>query len=152
MSMRNIFSKELITEIEIAASPEEVWNVFADFESYPGWTGIFRFPLGHLKTGKKIEVIITPTDSRSITFRPVLLKAEEQREFRWKGHLLLPGVFDGEHYFRIEEIEGGRVRFVHGEIFTGLLVPWLWRDLDRGTRRGFERFNRDLKAKVEERT
>lgn len=150
--MRNIFLRELITEIEIAASPDEVWNVFADFGSYPEWTGIFRFPLGHLEVGKKLEVIITPTDSRSITFRPVLLIADEKREFRWKGHLLLPGVFDGEHYFRFEGIEGGLARFVHGEIFTGLLVPWLWRDLDTRTRLGFERFNRDLKKMVEKRT
>ena len=148
--MRNIFSRELRTEIEIAASTDKVWNVFADFESYPDWTDIFRFPRGHLETGKKLEVIITPTDSRSITFRPVLLRANERQEFRWKGHLLLSGVFDGEHYFRIEGIDGGRARFVHGEIFTGLLVPWLWRDLDTGTRRGFERFNRDLKKKVED--
>ena len=42
--MRNIFLRELRTEIEIAASPDEVWNVFADFESYPDWTGIFSFP------------------------------------------------------------------------------------------------------------
>lgn len=147
--MRNIFSRELITEIMIEAAPADVWNVFADFENYPGWTGIFRFPGGHLETGKKLEVIITPTDSRSITFRPVLLRADEKREFRWKGHLLLPGVFDGEHYFRIEEIDEGHTRFVHGEIFTGLLVPWLWHDLDTGTRKGFERFNKDLQEKVE---
>ncbi len=150
--MRNVFSRELMTDIEIEASAPDIWRVLIDFDSYPEWTGIFRFPSGHLETGKKLEVIIAPTDSRSMTFRPVLLEAAEPREFRWKGHLLLPGLFDGEHYFRIEETGEVRARFVHGEVFTGFLVPWLWRDLDTRTRRGFGRFNLDLKNRVEELT
>ena len=150
MPVGNIFKKELTTEIEIEASAERVWDIFTDFDSYPEWTGIFRYPRGHLDAGRKLEVVITPRDSRGMTFRPMLLKAEARRELRWKGNLLLPGIFDGEHYFEIEEIGEGRVRFLHGEIFTGFLVPWLWRDLDTGTRSGFERFNRDLKKRVEE--
>jgi hypothetical protein len=148
--MGKIFKKELTTEIEIEADAARIWDIFTDFDRYPEWTGIFSFPRGHLEPGKKLEVVITPTDSRSVTFRPMLLKAEGRRELRWKGNLLLPGVFDGEHYFVIEEIAEMRVRFLHGEIFTGFLVPWFWRDLDTGTRSGFERFNRDLKKRVEE--
>jgi hypothetical protein len=146
--MSGIFTRELRTEIEIESPPAGVWGVFTDFESYTQWTDIFRFPNGHLEVGKKLEVVIAPSGSKSVTFRPVLLRADEPIEYRWKGHLLLPGLFHGEHYFRIER-EDERTRFVHGEIFTGLLVPWLWRDLDTGTRKGFERFNRDLKKKVE---
>jgi hypothetical protein len=41
------------------------------------------------------------------------------------------------------------VRFVHREEFTGVLVPLLWRSLDRGTRRGFEEMNRRLKELAE---
>ncbi len=59
------------------------------------------------------------------------------------------GIFDGEHLFRIVDSGKGRVRFEHSEIFSGFLVPWLWRDLDTSTRRAFERFNEDLKRRVE---
>lgn len=149
--MRNIFSRELVTEIGIGSAPSAVWDVLTGFGSYPEWTEIFRFPLGHLDVGRRLEVVITPSGSRSVTFRPLLVRADEPTEYRWKGHLILPGVFGGEHYFRIERAHG-RTRFVHGEIFTGLLVPWLWRDLDERTRKGFERFNRDLKRRVEETT
>jgi hypothetical protein len=41
------------------------------------------------------------------------------------------------------------VRFVHREEFTGILVPLLWRSLDRDTRRGFEEMNRRLKELAE---
>jgi len=39
-----------------------------------------------------------------MTFRPTILKAEPERELRWLGRLLLPGLFDGEHVFEIEQI------------------------------------------------
>jgi hypothetical protein len=36
-----------------------------------------------------------------MTFRPTVLNAETNRELRWLGHLLAPGLFDGEHSFTI---------------------------------------------------
>ena len=58
-----------------------------------------------------------------MTFRPTVLKVEPNREFRWLGHLLFPGLFDGEHIFTIEPLGEGHVRFTQREVFTGLLVP-----------------------------
>jgi hypothetical protein len=39
---------------------------------------------------------------RPTTFRPRVLEAEPARRLRWLGHLLVPGLFDGEHRFTIE--------------------------------------------------
>jgi len=61
----------------------------------------------------------------------------------------VPGIFDGEHIFEIEELERNRVRFVQREVFKGLLVPLLARSLDRDTQRGFEEMNRALRGRVE---
>jgi len=146
----NVFRRELLTGIDIDASAGDVWNVLVDFERYPEWTGVFEFPLGHIKAGERLTVRISSGGSRSMVFKPLLLEAREPVEYRWKGRLLLKGLFDGEHVFRIEEGGGGRVRFTHAEIFSGFLVPWLWRDLDTNTRRGFERFNVDMKRRAEE--
>jgi hypothetical protein len=64
---------------------------------------------------------------------------------------MLPSIFDGEHFFKIEPLdEGRRTRFIQGDQFTGLLVPLLRKNLDRGTREGFEAMNQALKARVEE--
>ena len=84
-----------------------------------------------------------------MTFRPTVMKVEPGRELRWLGHLLVPGIFDGEHIFEIEELESDRVRFVQREVFKGLLVPLLARSLDRDTQRGFEEMNRALRERVE---
>ena len=38
-----------------------------------------------------------------MTFKPVLLTVKPARELRWRGSLVLPGVFDGEHSFLLDE-------------------------------------------------
>ena len=71
-------------------------------------------------------------------------------ELRWRGRFLLPGIFDGEHYFRLEAAAPGVARLVHGERFSGLLVPLFKSSLDRETRAGFEAMNAALKTRVEQ--
>ncbi|HER43290.1 MAG TPA: SRPBCC domain-containing protein [Candidatus Eisenbacteria bacterium] len=148
--MKNPFRLELSTGIDIDASAVEVWNVLVGFERYPEWTGIFAFTIGHTRPGDRLKVRISSGGSRYATFEPVLLEARKPAEFRWKGRLLLRGIFDGEHIFKIDERDGGGVHFTHAELFGGFLVPWLRRELDTNTRRGFERFNRDIKTRSEE--
>ena len=82
-------------------------------------------------------------------FRPKVLAAEPQREFRWKGKVVVPGLFDGEHFFKLEPKSDNRVVFHHGEVFTGLLVPFLKRSLDGPTKQGFIAMNEALKREVE---
>jgi hypothetical protein len=58
-------------------------------------------------------------------FSPSVLVTTNDREFRWKGRLLFPGLFDGEHYFLLEDSPSGGTHFRHGERFSGLLVNLL---------------------------
>jgi hypothetical protein len=69
---------------------------------------------------------------------------------RWLGQLVVPGVFDGEHRFRLEPLGPDRVRFVQEERFTGLLAPLILRFIERGTRQGFEAMNSALKLRAEQ--
>jgi len=141
--------KELRTEIEIAAPADRVWVALTDFPSFPRWNPFIRRVDGDLRVGARLTVRIQLPSARSMTFRPRVLKVEPGRELRWRGQLMVPGLFDGEHIFAIEPLGAGRARFVHREIFTGLLVPLLARSLDSTTRRGFEAMNLALKARAE---
>ena len=142
--------KELYSEIEIQATDEKVWQILTDFASFPQWNPFMRRAVGEPKTGAKLEVHIQPSGARGMTFRPTVLKAEPKRELHWLGHLLIPGLFDGEHILTIEPLAENRVRFVQREIFTGILVPLFARGLETDTRRGFEEMNRALKARAEQ--
>ena len=142
--------KELHSEIEIQASDERVWQVLTNFADFPQWNPFMRRASGEARPGARLEVHIQPSGASGMTFKPTVLKAEPNRELRWLGRLLIPGLFDGEHILTIEPLAANRVRFVQREIFTGLLVPLFARGLDTGTRRGFEEMNRALKARAEQ--
>lgn len=142
---------ELHTDIEIDATPRQVWEILADFASYPEWNPFIRIVRGVPRVGERLEVGIQPTGARGMTFRPRVLVAEAGRELCWRGRLLLPGIFDGVHRFVIEPLADTKVLFRQSEAFSGLLVPLFRANLERDTRRGFEEMNRALKARAEAR-
>ena len=142
--------KELRTEIDIQASDERVWQLLTDFTSFPQWNPFIRRAIEEAKAGVRLEVYIQPSGASGMTFKPTVLKAEPNRELRWLGRLLIPGLFDGEHIFTIETLGVNRVHFTQREVFKGLLVPLFARGLDRDTRRGFEEMNHALKARAEQ--
>jgi hypothetical protein len=142
--------KDLHSEIEIDAPAERVWHLLTDFASYPQWNPFIHSIRGQPIRGEGLEVRIEPPGGRGMTFKPKVLNAEDNRELRWLGHLLVPGLFDGEHSFTIESLAKNRVRFVQREAFKGLLVPLLFAgSLETNTQRGFEQMNRALKERAE---
>lgn len=142
-------AREIHTEIEINASAHNVWQVLAKFDEYPDWNPFIREVTGELSEGAQLSVSIQPADKDRLTFKPTLIRAAKNHELRWIGRVLVPGIFDGEHYFRIEEISEEKVKLVHGEYFKGFLVPLLWGSIKSGTENGFIAMNEALKYKVE---
>ena len=141
--------RELRREIEIDAPPERVWAVVTDFAAYPEWNPFIRRISGELREGARLEVRIEPPGGRATTFKPTVRAVETNRELRWLGRLLVPGIVDGEHSLRIEQREGGSSRFVQSERFSGVLVG-LFKGTLAKTETGFEQMNAALKARVEQ--
>jgi len=142
--------REISSEVQIAASPERVWSILTEFSAYPAWNPLLRQVRGELRPGHRLEVRLQRNDRSAMTFRPRVLVVEPARELRWLGRLGLPGLFDGEHVFSIRSDDQGSVRFRQSETFRGLLVPFLWRGLQRDTAPRFERMNEALRRRVEE--
>ena len=148
--LRHKQMKELNTEIEIDASAERVWHLLTTFDTFPQWNPFIRRIEGKAELGSRLTVFIQPSGGRIMTFKPVVLKTEPERELRWRGSLVFSGLFDGEHIFLIQRLGENRVRFVHREVFSGLLAPMFWRSIDTDTRRGFNEMNTALKKRAEE--
>ncbi|WP_049907520.1 SRPBCC domain-containing protein [Haloferax elongans] len=142
-------TRELTTSIEIDAPPERVWDVLVGFDHYHEWNPFMRVA-GRVNEGATLTVHLMPPGERESVFEPDVTHCEKHREFRWLGHLLVPGLFDGEHRFHLESLDGGeRTRFEHAEQFSGILAGViLWRIGDQ-TREGFEAMNEALKVRVE---
>jgi hypothetical protein len=138
---------DIHTEIEIDAPAETVWSVLTDFGAYPEWNPYTRIE-GEARVGERLRVSPGPEAGRAPTFRPRVLVADG-RELRWLGHLLTPGLFDGEHSFAIEELEGGRSKLTQSEEFSGLLVRPIMRFVGEDTEANFRGVNGALAARAE---
>jgi hypothetical protein len=141
--------RRLATAVDIDAAAAAIWRVLVDFAAYPEWNPFIRRIEGEPRVGTRLQVTVQPGDRRPMTFKPTILVAEPERELRWLGRVLLPGVFDGEHTFVIEPKQGG-CRLRHEESFRGLLVP-LFGGMLVETERGFTAMNEALKRRVEAR-
>jgi hypothetical protein len=76
----------------IDAPAERVWAVVTDFAAYPEWNPFIRRISGELREGTRLEVRIEPPGGRALTFKPTVRVVEANRELRWLGRLLLPGI------------------------------------------------------------
>lgn len=140
--------KELRTEIEIQATPEKVWQILTDLSRYPEWNPFISPAIGKTEVGEMVDITV-PSGAKKMILHCKVIKAEPNRELCWKYHVLLPGLFGGEHSFTIEPTEANRVRFIDREIFSGLLVPLQAKDIDTKSKRGFEAMDQVLKARAE---
>ncbi len=140
--------KEIKTRIQIHAPVNKVWGVLSNFSDYKTWNPFITSISGDMQVGSQIEAQIEPPEAKSMTFKPTVLVCYENKEFRWLGSAGLKGIFDGEHYFLLEELNGVTM-FTHGEKFSGLLIPFMGKMLEK-TKRGFEKMNEALKSKCEE--
>lgn len=138
----------LETEIEINAPRERVWRTFSDTARWPEWNPFVTSFQGELKRGEKVRVRLEPPNGRGMTFKPTIVAIEPDEELRWLGRLLIPGLFDGEHRFRLQAIDEQRTRFLQSEEFSGVLVTFILNE--EQIRRGFESMNTALKNRVEE--
>ena len=141
--------KEIKTEILINAQPEKIWNILMDFEKYPDWNPFIKSIKGKPLEGAKLSVRLEPPDAMGMTLKPKVLAAKDKKEFRWLGHLFIPGLFDGEHIFELNDNSDGTTTFVQREIFRGILVQLFKKMLDDNTLRGFEMMNQQLKVESE---
>ena len=140
--------REVRREVEIDAPPSAVWAVLSDTRSYPDWNPFIRRLEGDLREGAKLSVLIEPPGARAMTLKPTVLAVIPERELRWLGRFLIPGLCDGGHSVRIEPTGDGRTRFTQAETFTGILVPALKGTLVK-VETGFEQMNEALKSRAE---
>lgn len=132
-------------EVEINASPDEVWEVLTDFPSYPEWHPHITRIEGTPEVGQQLDFDNTSGGS-AMRFTPKVLIAEPGVELRWVGHVAFPGLLDGEHSFTLVEGAGGTTRLIQSESFTGILAPLSPLMMDLGA--AFESANLALRDRL----
>lgn len=113
---------KLETEIEIALSPRQVWDVLTDFESFPQWNPLLTV-IGEPKLGSKLQVKANSPDGSGgqYEFRVRIVDFEPRQRLAWQGGI--PGLLSGRHYWHLSASPQGTY-LIHGEDFYGLYV-WI---------------------------
>ena len=140
--------RRIETRVEIESPPARVWAALIDFARMPAWNPFITSISGNPAPGARLSVRSAPPGKSGMRFTPTVLAVRPERELRWLGHLLIPGIFDGEHYFLLEPVGEGRTRFTQGERFSGFLVGLLGGMLP-ATEAGFKAMNAALKREAE---
>ena len=141
--------KNIETEITINAKPDKVWNTLMKTDEYDKWNPFVRKLEGEIKKGNQIAITLKQVKGKEMEFKPVITELAPKKELRWQGKLFISGIFDGEHYFKLEPIEGDKTKFIHGENFSGILIPFMGGVL-KSTEEGFKAMNEELKTRCEQ--
>jgi hypothetical protein len=139
--------RTISTSIDIDAAPGTVWRVLTDLPRYAEWNPFIREAAGTVAPGERLTLRMVQATGKASTFRPTVLTADPDRELRWIGRLVVPGVFDGEHSFVLTAANGG-THLTQSEKFTGLLIPFTSKVLD-ATADSFAALNKALKERAE---
>lgn len=134
---------ELQTTIEIDAAPSTVFSQLIDLATYGDWNPFITEASGTMAVGGRLRLHMEPPGGRPMTFRPTVTELVPGRVLEWLGRLGPRGIFDGRHRFELMPTDTG-TRLLHGEQFSGVLVPLLRRSLDGPTLAGFEAMNAAL--------
>ena len=140
--------KSIRTEIIINASAAQVWAVLINLSAWEQWNPFIVKGEGIIEAGKKITTTMINGD-KSYVFKPKIHQVETNKSFSWMGHLYIPGLFDGHHYFELEAISPNQTRFIQGERFKGILSGMILKKIGDQTAENFARMNQALKQQVE---
>jgi hypothetical protein len=140
--------KRISVVTDIAAPVDTVWAELCAISSYPEWNPFITAFDGALAVGNRPTIRIAPPGGRAITFRPTITRMDDRRHLEWLGRVVLPGIFDGRHSFRLQALPDGRTRLSQTEEFSGLLVALTGTVLER-TRAGFVAMNEALRVRAE---
>lgn len=140
---------EIKTEIIINAPIGKIWAVLMDFYSYNAWNPFILSIKGKKQLNERLVVVINPLKKKKMVFKPKILSLKEKEEFSWKGSLLIPGIFDGQHNFLLKLLPDNNVLFLHTEKFSGILSRPIFKLIKESTQLGFVQMNEALKKECE---
>jgi len=143
--------KEIRTEIEIAASEEDIWRTLINTADFPDWNPFIRRVSGVPHRGARLSVTLRLPGVRRVTFRPVVTAEQPKRELTWIGAFLLPGLLDVQHRVSIVPLGYNPMLYSQHILLAGLLVSLLGKRYVEPMRRGAVDMDAAIKARVERR-
>lgn len=133
-------------EIVIEATPQQVWAVLMDAESYPEWNPVIIDPQGEFKEGEKIVFQFRETSGKQYEVKAKVVEVIPERLLNQYGGFW--GVLTYNHKYILAP-EGTGTRVTIHEDYRGAYVPfWDHSNMDAS----YAKLNEALKKRVLELT
>lgn len=109
----------IVAHVEVATSPERVWQLLMDFDRYPEWHPFAEMG-GIAAEGSELSYAVRhkPKASRLVRSEATITRLEPTAHFALK--LGVPGMSWVNEWYGLEAIESG-TRLTHGFEFRGFL-------------------------------
>lgn len=139
----------VFTEIEINASPKEVWSVLTDWNKLKDWSSSFiGISTNKINKGEKfVSYFKNPFTGGAIEFEHVCLDYEEGRKFAWSGDII--GKTHDHHIYSVEPTPEGTTLFRQEDGLHGPRSRLLNFLAEHHMMSIYKKFNKELKARVE---
>ena len=141
--------REIFTEIDIDAPADRVWCVLVDIQMWHEWNPFIPDISGEISVGSRLTIRVEPPGGKPMSFKPIVSCVQENSDLIWIGSLPIPGAFKGEHIFELRPIDDAHTKLIQRENYSGWMIPFLWKSLDRNVRAGFQLMNEALKNEAE---
>jgi len=139
------WARTVYTEAELDAPVDVVWGVWSDLEHHSTWNPVMTRIRGKAELDAEVKVGFRA--GVMMVVRCVVDSHEPGRRLSWTGGAR--GVLSGHHYFECHPLPEGRTHIIHGETFSGLLVPLLWPVLGPQLKKNYRAMNNALAKHVQ---
>lgn len=142
---------EIRKDVEINAPPSKVWRTVVEFEKYKDWNSQLQYLGGELKPQGLLHLKLSAKGTDPYEFKSTVSYWEENKRFAWLAVTGFPRIFDGEHFFELQDLGNGKTLVVNREEYRGIL-SLIIRNLPmmKTAPEGFELMNTELKRYCEQ--
>jgi hypothetical protein len=135
--------------IGVQAPADVIWDMIYDVPGWPAWNPLYVRAEGQIRIGGKLtlEHGLDVADAKAI--EPTVLDWTPRELLHWRG--ARAGLIKTIRFIEIDSLDVASCIVSNGELFNGMLVPYLLRGKGGRIRRSFEAMNEALKAEAERR-
>lgn len=142
--------KRIETQIVIHQPIQRVWQHFQCVSAYHEWNRLFNIDAFPSHAVQHMQVDLYGENKKILMRMNVRVLNNTFGHLVWEGKLLINGLFNGKHQFKLEAIDSNSTRFIQTEDFNGILVPFLNSFVIQPTQVKFELMNQSFKHYVED--
>jgi hypothetical protein len=136
--------------IGVRAPADVIWEMIYDVPGWPAWNPLYLKAAGEVRIGAKLTLEHGLDVAGPKAIQPTVIDWTPREQLHWRGQRG-GGVIKTIRYIEIDSLDVASCIVANGELFQGMLVPYMLRGRGGTIRRSFEAMNEALKAEAERR-